>query len=111
MECPHIKMNTMKTILSVSASVLALLGVIKVMSVNESETRSYIILHKDGNVMLRNNDASLMTHSDIDWVEEASATNVGTTLILKNFDDLTLMTIRQDYNHLGFRCGGDVNFK
>ena len=101
----------MKTILSVVAAIITLAGVCKVLSVNESETRVFLVLHEEGNVMLRMGDASLMTEEDIKWIEEASATNAVTGMVLRSCEDATLMSIRQDYNHLGLRCGGHVDFK
>tara|TARA_R100001463_G_scaffold23187_2_gene55653 strand:+ start:1596 stop:1862 length:267 start_codon:yes stop_codon:yes gene_type:complete len=78
------------------------------LQVKTSESRSFNVIRKD-KISLVNKDGSKLTANQAKWINDASATNIGTAIGLNNFE-VTGIVIRQDYNSFGWKCGGDVTF-
>ena len=75
-----------------------------------SESRSYNVEREDGIVRVVNTDGSELSSEDVEWLNSASATNVGTAVGISRFD-VTGIVVRKDYNSFGFEStDGDITF-
>ena len=103
-------MKTKQTILAVGAAAVALLHLNAALSPVTSESRSYSVERQDGTVRVVNTDGSQLSDEDVEWLNSASATNVGTAVGISRFE-VTGFVIRKDLNSFGFEAtGGDITF-
>tara|TARA_R100001198_G_C5183457_1_gene179104 strand:- start:540 stop:866 length:327 start_codon:yes stop_codon:yes gene_type:complete len=95
--------------IAIGSPIVALLHLNTALHAATSESQSFDVIKKDGVTRLVNRDGSKLTPSQSAWINEASATNIGTAIGLNNFK-VTGIVIRQDYNSFGWKAGGDVTF-
>ncbi len=100
-------MKTKQTILAVGAAAVALLHLNAALAPVTSESRSYSVEREDGTVRVVNTDGSSLSDEDVEWLNSASSTNVGTAVGLMQFEVVGIV-IRKDYNSFGFEADGDV---
>ena len=103
-------MKTKQIILAaVGAAAVALIHLNAALAPVTSESRSYSVERENGTVRVVNTDGSSLSSEDVEWLNSASATNVGTAVGISRFE-VTGIVIRKDYNSFGFEADGDITF-
>ena len=91
------------------AAAVALIHLNAALAPVTSESRSYSVERENGIVRVVNTDGSSLSSEDVEWLNSASATNVGTAVGISRFE-VTGIVIRKDYNSFGFEADGDITF-
>lgn len=100
-------MNMIKKTIAVGCTAVALAYLNAALAPVTSESRSYSVERENGTVRVVNTDGSSLSDEDVEWLNSASSTNVGTAVGLMQFEVVGIV-IRKDYNSFGFEADGDV---